>query len=146
MDGSTTLCEMIDALPRCDSAPAIISLHRESRDTWSYRELGTRIRRLAMGLTKVGLRPGDTAALFARNSPEWIIACLAIIRAGGVAVPLDAQMNEATLRRVLRDSRAKFVFTTSEEERILRNACDTSGLSMIRLDGQSGDAPHWQYD
>lgn len=141
---SATLCELIDGFSRDDSKPAIVALRRGGEETWSYRQLGDHIGRLAVGLAKAGLRPGDTAALFARNSPEWILSALAVIRAGGVAVPLDAQMSETTLRRVLQDSGAQFVFTTSEEARVLQRACDASGMSVILLDGKCSGASSWQ--
>lgn len=144
MSASATLCDLIEAFSQRASKPALVALRRGGVDTWSYQELGERVRRLAAGLVKAGLRPGATAALLARNSPEWIVACLAIIRAGGVAVPLDAQMSEATLGRVLLDCGARFVFATSNEERVLRHACDLSGISVILLDGKDGEARSWR--
>ena len=51
-----------------------------------------------------GLVLGDRAAIIADNSPEWIVAALAVIRAGGVVVPIDVQLGEKALRHVFDDS------------------------------------------
>ena len=60
--------------------------------------------RLARGLRHAGLARGDRAAIIADNGPEWIAAALAVIRAGGVVVPLDVQLGEKALRHVFGDS------------------------------------------
>ena len=76
--------------------------------------------RLARGLRHAGLARGDRAAIIADNGPEWIAAALAVIRAGGVVVPLDVQLGEKALRHVFGDSTPRFVFTTKNRaERIV---------------------------
>ena len=115
MAGSSTLQELFDALRRFGDRPAIVALQKEGADIWPYQKLSEHLTRLAAGLTDAGLRRGDRVALFARNSPEWIVACLAAMQAGGVAVPVDAQLGDRTLQRLLHDSDARFAFTTTDE-------------------------------
>ena len=85
-------------------------------ESWSYRELAARVRRLALGLRRVGVERGDHhVAILCANRPEWIAACLATISAGAVVVPLDVQIGEEALGSVLTDSDAGHVFTTSDQ-------------------------------
>jgi long-chain acyl-CoA synthetase len=44
-------------------------------------------RRLARGLTSLGIARGDRIALVAENRPEWVIADFAIMSAGAISVP-----------------------------------------------------------
>ena len=53
----------------------------------SWRETETRIGELSRGLRGLGVKPGDRVAMVAENRPEWLIAELAIIAAGAIAVP-----------------------------------------------------------
>jgi long-subunit acyl-CoA synthetase (AMP-forming) len=55
----------------------------ESGRTLTYAELGEAIDRASRGLAQHGFRQGDVLALYAANSPEYVIALHAAISAGG---------------------------------------------------------------
>ena len=110
-----TLWSLVDGLPERGDRPVVLALHKEGIERWSYAGLTDHARRLAHGLTENGIRPGDHVALFAVNRPEWVVACLGVIEAGAVIVPLDAQLGDEMLRHALNDSGAKLIFTTAEE-------------------------------
>lgn len=67
--------------------------------------------RIAAGLIKSGFAPGAHAALLAPSSPQWVAAYLGILKAGGVAVPIDKELKSAELRHILTDSDARYLFT-----------------------------------
>ncbi|HBA89065.1 MAG TPA: AMP-dependent synthetase [Geobacter sp.] len=67
--------------------------------------------RIAAGMIKGGFTPGSHAALLAPSSPQWVAAYLGILKAGGVAVPIDKELKAAELRHVLADCDASYVFT-----------------------------------
>lgn len=82
--------------------------------TWeptTYGQLWSASERIAAGLVKSGFKPGDHAALLAPSSPRWIIAYLGILKAGGVAVPVDKELKSSELRHILNDSDVKVIFT-----------------------------------
>ena len=110
-----TLWSLGDGLPERGDRPVVLALHKEGIERWSYAGLADHARRLAHGLTENGIRPGDHVALFAVNRPEWVVACLGVIEAGAVIVPLDAQLGDEMLRHALNDSGVKLIFTTAEE-------------------------------
>jgi long-chain acyl-CoA synthetase len=54
---------------------------------WSWRRVAEEVRTLAKGLRAQGLAAGDRVLLVSENRPEWLIADLAIMAAGGITVP-----------------------------------------------------------
>ncbi len=67
----------------------------------TYAELAAKINSLARGLVKAGFRPETKAGIFAPSSHDWGVTYLAILLAGGVVVPLDAQSKYFELRSVI---------------------------------------------
>ena len=75
----------------------------------TYREAAEHSRRLASGLIALGLQAGEHVALIMANYPEFVIARLAIARAGAVAVPLNTNLQRGELAYVLAQSDSCFV-------------------------------------
>jgi len=44
---------------------------------------------LAAGLRQAGVAPGEVVGLLAPSQPEWVLALLAIVRAGAIAMPVS---------------------------------------------------------
>lgn len=57
-----------------------------------------------------GVKKGDRVAIVAENRPEWCISYLAVMLAGGIAVPVDAQLGAAEIAVLLGDAAPKAVF------------------------------------
>ena len=53
----------------------------------NYGAVASEVRQFASALAALGLEPGERVALIAENRPEWTIADLAIMAAGGISVP-----------------------------------------------------------
>jgi long-chain acyl-CoA synthetase len=116
-----TLQHLIDRLVQYGEKPALIWFREQGAAAWSRAELYHFIQRLARGLIHAGLQRGDRVALLASNSPEWIAASLAVVRAGGMAAPLDVQLSDEALVYALEDSAPNFVITATDHlERIRR--------------------------
>ena len=60
--------------------------------TMTYRSLSTRFLRQAAGYTKAGLA-GKRIAVIGETSPEWVTSYVAAIAAGGVAIPMDRELD-----------------------------------------------------
>ena len=76
----------------------------------TYAEHARRAAALAAHLRdRFGLRPGDRVAILGANSPEWVIACFAIVSAGAVAVGLNAWWTAAELRFALSDAEPRLL-------------------------------------
>ncbi|HJV35904.1 AMP-dependent synthetase/ligase, partial [Geomonas sp.] len=110
---------------RCEAFRQRIALRQKIAGQWretSYRELWKSAGKIASGLHKLGFRPGDHAALLAPSSTRWVESYLGILRAGGVAVPVDKELKSSELRHILVDCEAKVIFT---EESFLDPLIDT---------------------
>lgn len=79
--------------------------------TVTYAELADTSARVAGWLSAAGVRPGDRVAVYLGNSPQFIIAMLAILRLGAVHVPVNPMFQSAELAYELEDSGAQVVVT-----------------------------------
>ena len=87
-------------------APAVVGARGE---VWSYGRLDEESNRLARRLRTLGVRPEMAVGLSMERSPELILGILAIVKAGGVYVPLDASYPDERLRFMLEDTAARLV-------------------------------------
>src|SRR5438309_914691 len=110
-----TLRSFIDGLGERGDRPAILALQKQEMDRWSYAKLADHVQQLAQGMAKEGIGKDVPVALLAGTRPEWLIACLAVVKAGAVAIPLDIQLADDVLGHVLKDSNSRFLFTTSDQ-------------------------------
>ncbi len=62
----------------------------------TYRELGIKIRTQAAGFAKLGLA-GKRIAVIGETSVEWVCSYVSIIAAGGVAIPMDRELDAAQI-------------------------------------------------
>jgi long-chain acyl-CoA synthetase len=69
----------------------------------------TSVRRLSLGFQSLGLKPGDRVALLSENRPEWVMADLAALAAGGVTVPIYTSLLPDQVRYIIDDSGARMV-------------------------------------
>jgi len=77
----------------------------------SFSELGDLVARAAKGLQQLGVGPGVHVGLYLANTPHYIVAFFAVLKAGGVVVnysPLDA---ERVLEHKIEDSETDLLVT-----------------------------------
>ena len=79
-----------------------------------YRDLAADITGIASFLIRAGVGQTDRIAILSENRPEWCSAYLAILLAGGSAVPLDAQLSAEEVLNLLSDAEARIVFHSSK--------------------------------
>lgn len=83
---------------------ALNAPHLTPKVAITYQELYTRIRAFATGLQVLGVQPQDKIALFADNSPRWLIADQGIIKAGAVDVVRSGIAETQELSYIFQDS------------------------------------------
>lgn len=79
----------------------------------SWAETRADVLDLAAGLHALGLQPGDRVMLVSENRPEWAIADLAVMCAGGITVPAYTTNTPADHLHILNNSGARFVVTST---------------------------------
>jgi len=75
----------------------------------SYAEFDQATDRLAAHLAGLGLEPSDRVATLHPNSPQLLLAYFAIIKAGGVVVPVNPIYTAREIAHILGDSGARMV-------------------------------------
>ncbi|MFW5842719.1 MAG: AMP-dependent synthetase/ligase [Spirochaetota bacterium] len=80
----------------------------------TYREVHRKILATAAELSKRKIKPGDFVALTGKNSPEWAVAYLAVLFAGGIIVPIDYQLDSEDIVGLAGRARAKLIFVDTE--------------------------------
>jgi acetyl-CoA synthetase len=82
-----------------------------SRRELTFGELSRDVTRLAEGLLRLGVEPGDRVAIYLPMSPEVAVASHACAHVGAVQVPLFSGFAGPAVLQRLRDSEAKVVIT-----------------------------------
>jgi long-chain acyl-CoA synthetase len=74
-----------------------------------------RVKNVALGLTTLGIRPGDRIALLSENRPEWSIVDLSILSLGAIDVPIYTTQAVDQIEYILSDSGAKAIFISNRK-------------------------------
>ncbi|MGW7415387.1 amino acid adenylation domain-containing protein, partial [Streptomyces sp. NPDC054863] len=98
----------------------------DGETTWTYRQLVSAARGLAVHLQEGGVRPGDPVALLMRRSARSVVAQIALWWAGAVCVPLDPAHPRARTEAMIADSGA--VLTVGDGELL-----ESAGVAGPRL-------------
>lgn len=130
--------------------PAIIYEADEPSDgrTITYGELLREVCRVAFVLKQMGVKKGDTVAIYLPMIPEAIVAFLAITRIGAVHSVVFAGFSSDSLKDRVIDAQSKVVITTDEGKRggkvigtkkivdeALKNCPDVTGCLVYKRTG-----------
>lgn len=138
--------------------PALID--GASGRTISYAQLDEQVRRVATGLAARGLAKGDVFAIFSPNVPEYVLAFLGAVRAGGVVTTINPQATVEEIAHQLADAGAKFLLTVPAclakalaaasaagvRETFVIGAAQTGAASFDVLMDNDGRAPDGEID
>ncbi|KAG0321904.1 hypothetical protein BGZ97_009763, partial [Linnemannia gamsii] len=91
-----------------ERAPKAIALVYEDQ-VLSYAELNAQANRLAHRLIELGVGPDKRVAICVERSPAMMVGLLAILKAGGVYVPLDPAYSSERLSYILTDAAPKML-------------------------------------
>jgi len=80
----------------------------------SYAELDEASNKVANALIKMGVRKGDRVVILSANSPEFVTVYFGVIKAGGIAVPLDIRYKVEELASLFDSCQPKVVAAESD--------------------------------
>jgi acyl-CoA synthetase (AMP-forming)/AMP-acid ligase II len=87
---------------------------------------------------EVALQPGQPVAVYRTNNPRCLRWFLAIIRAGGIAVPLNPMLSLSEVSRILTDSGTDILIT---DKAVFERTILSRGALNVRTWIQSDDEP-----
>jgi long-subunit acyl-CoA synthetase (AMP-forming) len=97
--------------------PHAIALRHKRLGEWhtlSWQSVATAVERLATGLARRGFGAGDALLLVSHPREEALILSLAAQWNGGVAIPLDPQLDDHALHFVVTHLAPRFVFAEDD--------------------------------
>ncbi|WP_167568693.1 non-ribosomal peptide synthetase [Brevibacillus migulae] len=112
----------------------------------SYHELDETTNQVAHMLRAHGVKKGEYVALFMHRSIETVIGILAILKAGGVYIPIDPEYPEDRIRYMLEDSQTAYILTTAEHEERARELIDEKKVQVLLADGALDAFPRTAVD
>jgi fatty-acyl-CoA synthase len=144
-----------DALRRSAArTPTMRAVHFQGREL-TYAELDRLANQLAHKLMESGVGKGDSVAIFATNSPEYVAAFFGCARIGAVLVPINLMFTAEDVAYVLEKTRVKALllepvfagkvsakpeicFSLDEKFTAALAACDSSPVEQL----VESEAPH----
>ncbi|HEX8092683.1 amino acid adenylation domain-containing protein [Jatrophihabitans sp.] len=102
----------------------IAATHRDQQ--WSYAELDRHAGRLAAALLAAGLQDEDVVAVVADRGLPWLAATLAVLRAGGVYLPIRPDFPAARVATQLARAAVRFAIVDDAGDSSLKAACAAS--------------------
>ncbi|MBI2525285.1 MAG: AMP-binding protein, partial [Candidatus Rokubacteria bacterium] len=136
-----------------------------ARRTLSYRDFDAEVCRLANALRSLGIGRGDAVGIFLPNLPEAFAAFFAIVKVGGIVMPLFSGFGPEPLALRLADGGARAVITSDGAWRrgkpgamkavldeALRNVPSVEHVIVVRYLGEGVETPmtpgrdHWWHE
>ncbi|NJL63582.1 MAG: amino acid adenylation domain-containing protein [Methylacidiphilales bacterium] len=100
----------------------------------SYQELNVRANQLAHFLQSLGVKPEVTVGICTERSLDMLIGLLAILKAGGVYVPLDGNYPKERLELIIQDAKIQVLILQQQQ---LAKLPDLN-IPVINLDVDGG--------
>jgi len=113
------------------SAGSAALVHCQRKVRWTYAQLLDRARQAAAGLSRLGLGPGQPAAIWGPNRPEWLVSQIALCLLGAIWVPLDPGAGPEEAAFLLRDSGVRVLLLSPELEPVWERA--RPGLEELKV-------------
>ncbi len=84
--------------------------------SWSWKEVADETRALALGLVKLGLKPGESMAIIGANRPRLYWSMVSAQMAGGIPVPLYQDSVAEEMQYVLKHAGVSFAVVEDQEQ------------------------------
>lgn len=116
--------------------PNRVALRHKDYGIWhdvTWAQYGEKVRQVAMGLVRLGLKQGECVAIISENRPEWVYADFGIMSAGGVTAGIYTTNAPEQCGYIVQNSGARFYFAENEEQfdKTLKFRKDTPHLEKV---------------
>ena len=104
----------------------------DGEQRWTWQQLEDTSTRVAQGLQRLGVNPGDRVALLMGNRAEFVIALYAIAQLGAVAVPMSTRDSAKGVGFILNQCGARAVIAQADMAHLLPKRLD-DGIPLIQV-------------
>ncbi|MEI2663381.1 AMP-binding protein [Rossellomorea sp. LJF3] len=109
----TTVGDLLEEKARIQpDIEAVVYADRGLR--WSYHEFNQLCRQAAKGFMNLGINKGDHIAIWASNTPEWLVSQFSTGKMGAVLVTVNTNYRSAELEYLLRQSDSQTIILMEE--------------------------------
>ena len=107
----------------------------------TYAELDAQVEAMAAGLLSLGYGKGDRVALLMGNQLEFVVAVLAIARAGLISVPMNTRQRMPEIEFVLNQNKSAAVIASAAYAENIPPRASVPDLRGVYLVGDGGSYP-----
>lgn len=145
-DHHATLQSVVESFDGHGATPALVTIGDEAIEVRYFSTVAQEVRSLASGLLATGVEQGEPVGLYAENNADWIIAFLATVIAGAVAVPFDITLRGQALAEPFRDSGCRRCFVTPQQAAALQEigVADATTLYLLGRGACDGTTVSWR--
>lgn len=117
----------------------------------TYKELNNLVDAVAAMIQRLGIKKGDIIGIFSNNRPEWTIADLAVLKQGGVVVPIYYNLPPSYLKYIINDSKIRLIFVENSElfaliDSIRNETPDLKKIILFDATGVSSNKDFLKFD
>lgn len=120
--------------------PSLVYLGKK----YTYSQLHERVQGLAANLYRLGLKKGDKAILYLPNSPQWVMAWLALLRIGAVSIPISPIYTPIDLKYMANDSGSETVFCLDTNFGYVTQVLSETKLKRVVVANMAELLPWWK--
>jgi long-chain acyl-CoA synthetase len=136
MEALKTIPELLRSIENGPSNPN--ALNYTENNQWfaiSTDQFVQNVKYIALALNHMGLKKGECVGILANPSPKWTIIDLAIMIAGGISVPLFANISDENFVFEVEQSELKILFITGQEQWNMYSRHREIFRTLITLEG-----------
>ncbi len=106
----------------------------------TYKDMKDSVDAVAVTIQKLGIGKGDMVGILSCNRPEWAIADLAVLKLGGIVVPIYPTLPPSYVKYIVNDSKITLIFVENAQLFSLINSIrhETPALKHVVLFDISG--------
>jgi long-chain acyl-CoA synthetase len=101
---------------RTPDAPAMRYRSNGGWETITWADYATAVREVSVGLTELGVGPGEHVGILSANRAEWHVADLGALAGGRITVPLYVTSSASQVAYILHHAEARVCFVDSHEQ------------------------------
>ncbi|MCF8033114.1 MAG: AMP-binding protein [Desulfarculaceae bacterium] len=125
----------------------VVAMHPDKPAAWylgtpfTYGRLKEMADRLAGGLIKKGIQPGDRVMVYLPNCVQWLVAWLGIQKAGAVAVPITPIYTPYDVAYIAGDTEAKAIVCTDRNYGYVKRVMKEHPFEVVVVSGMADVLP-----